>query len=416
MVDRVRFDEGRRLVIPPEEMGRLAKVETDQLRLIRLADDLLVCGQAQPGERPAALLYGDLRLFHVAELMALISAMRRSGGLTLMVPHARKTITFTDGEVVFASSTVEDDRLGEVLWRRGFLTLDQLGEVHDMVRPGMKLGRVLIDRGLLTPRKLYDGLREQVLEILYSTFHFDRGEFFFVEGAPRRKGTLGLEVSTREIIAEGVRRVQEMTRLEELFPDREAVLGCRPVQVDVKLDEHERHLRSLVDAKRTVAQLIEASHLGEFEALKGLARLVSIGLVDARVRTEVQRQEAGDLPKVLAGYAKLLRRIHQTLKLEAPDAMERLEAYLAIPARRYRDTFKGVAMGSEGKLDVDTLLRNAKRLDPARAREVALGALRAFYDYAVFQAMDVLPDSESDALLKRLDQERVKLENTKAEV
>ena len=46
----------------------------------------------------------------------------------------------------------------------------------------------------------------------------------------------------------------------------------------------------------------------------------------------------------------------------------------------------------------------------SRAREIALGALRAFYDYAVFQAMDVLPDGDSDALLSRLDQERVKLE------
>lgn len=406
-----RFSKDGDLIIPAKWLGKLGGGEAKQLRRLELVDDLLICADSQPGQRSQSLLYGDLRLFHVAELIALVSSMGKAGALTLYVPDARKVIYFADGEVVYASSNVEDDRLGEVLWRRGYLSLEQLSKVHDLVTPGKKLGRVLIDHGMLTPRKLYEGLKEQVLEIVHSTFHFNRGEFVFVESKVHIKGSVRLDKTARDVIREGVQRLQELTRLEELFPDRETVLAARPVKVDVKLDDHELHLIELIDGKRSVQALIEASHLGEFETLKGLARLVTVGRVGTRSRTRQQQREQGELPDVLAGYARLLRRIHQTLVIESPDSVRRLEDYPASPAPSYQEVFKNVSIDEDGKLDVDTLYRNARRLESSKARELSLGALRALYDYAVFQAMDVLGDEACDALMDRLDRDRAKLDD-----
>ncbi len=337
----LRFGKNGELIVAADKLGKLAAADPGELRLMRLVDDLLVCAQPQPGGRRQPLLYGDLRLFHMAELMALISSMRKDGVLTLYVPHARFTICFAEGEVVYASSTVEDFRLGEVLWRRGHLSLEQLGEVQDLVRPGKKLGKLLIERGLLTRRQLYDEIREQVQEIIFSTFHFDRGEFVFVEGDPGLKGTVRLDMTTRELIREGVGRVQKM--------------------------------------------------------------------MDARARTCQQRHEAGELPDVLAGYVRMLRRIHQTLKVEAPDAIGPLEDFPENPPEQYEQVFEGVSLDADGQLAVDTLYGNALRLDASRARELALGALRSLYDYAVFQAMDVLNDDACDALMERLDRDRAEL-------
>lgn len=410
MADEPKFDADGALVIPAARLGRLAEQKADRLRLVRLLDDLLVCARSQPGQRSQPLFYGDLRLFHVGELLALIAAMRKDGQLHLLVPHARKTIQFVEGEVVHASSTVEDDRLGEVLWRRGMLSLEQLSAVQDQVRPGVKLGRLLIERGLLTPRQLYDGLREQVVEIVYSTFHLLRGEFLFIEGQARRKGTVQLETSTQELIREGVRRVQELTRLEEVLPHGQAVLAVRPVQLDLQPAERERRLLDLIDGRRTAAEIIAASHLGEFEARKVLAGLVTGGQVEVCARSAGRGRPAGKTPDVLHGQARLIRRIHQTLALEAPAAVGRLAEYLASPGARHTAVFKGVALDGEGRLDIDTLLRNARRLDADHAGRRAAAALRAFYDYAVFQAMDVLEDAECDALLERLDAERAALE------
>jgi hypothetical protein len=399
------------LVIPADKLGKLKGAPPESLRIASLFDDLLVCGHAQPGDRPSALMYGDLRLFHVGELMALISSMRRDGYLSLFIPHARKTVYFSGGEIVYATSTVEDDRLGEILWRRGFLDLEQLYEVHDLVTPQKKLGAILVERKLITPRQLYEGIKEQVQEIVYSTFHFRRGEFLFVEGKVPVKGRVRLDAGTKEVIMEGIHRIEEMTRLEELFPDRGMLVVPRPVMVDAKLAEPERHVHKLIDGKRTVDAIIAASHLGEYEALKAMAKLRRVGVVDVREQAVEEMHEESPLPAVIKAYTRMLRYIHQTLKAEESGGEVRVESYLGSPAPKHIKIFANVGFDSDGRLDMDTLFRNARQSSPDDSREVAMGALRSLYDYAVFQAMDVLDDDACDQMMAKLQKMRSKLDD-----
>jgi len=398
------------LVIPADKLGKLKGVSPESMRIASLYDDLLVCGQPQPGERPSALLYGDLRLFHVGELMALISSMRRDGYLSLFIPHARKTVYFSGGEIVYATSTVEDDRLGEILWRRGFLSLEQLYEVHDLVTPQKKLGAILVERKLITPRQLYEGIKEQVQEIVYSTFHFRRGEFLFVEGKVPLKGRVRLDAGTREVIMEGIHRMEEMTRLEELFPDRGMLVVPRPVMVDAKLGESERHVHKLIDGKKPVEAIIAESHLGEYEALKAMAKLRRVGIVDVREQAVEEMHEESPLPSVVKAYTRMLRYIHQTLKAEESGGETRVESYLGSPAPKHIRIFSNVGFDEDGRLDMDTLFRNAREVSPDDSRNVAMGALRSLYDYAVFQAMDVLEDEACDQMMAKLQKMRSELD------
>ena len=389
------------LIIPGDRLGSFKGAASDALRLQELGEDLLVSMRQQPGLRSRPLLYGDLRLFHVAELMALISSMRRDGALTLLVPHAKKTLTFASGEVVYAASNVEDDRLGEALWRLGLLSLEQLSDVHDLVTPRKKLGAVLVEKGMLTPRQLYAGIQHQVQEIVYSTFHFRSGEFLFQEGGAKVLGAVRLELSTREILMEGVRRVEEMTRLEELFPDRGAVPVPRPIQLDVKLGEAERFVRKLVDGRKDVSQIVIESRLGELEGLRALAHLRRLGLIEVRPGAQPQAP-AIPIPEVLEHWARILRVLHQTLKAERPEYVKRLEAYLGAPSPKHREVFRGVGFDNDGRLDMETLLRNAKALNSDNPRDLALDAVSGFFDYALFQALDVLDPEASEALNQRI--------------
>lgn len=388
------------LVIPAARLGKLKDADPARLRLTGLLDDLVLSVSPQPGERSRPVLYGDLRLFHVGELVALINSLQKDGTLHLLIPHARKTIFFSAGEIIYARSNVEDDRLGEVLWRKGSITLEKLGEVHDLVTPKKKLGAVLMERGLLTPRQLYEGIKEQILEIVYSTFHFHKGEFIFIEGKVRLKGTVRLDMNTREVMMEGIRRVEEMTRLEEIFPERETVL-VKKVS-DANLQDRERCLQDLIDGRRSVREIIENSHLGEFDALQALAKLQRLGLIEVSARPCRTKPEGMTQPEATDAYIRPLRYIHQSLKVEAPGEEQRLEAYLGSPSPRHQDVFRNVGIDADGRLDLETLFRNARKIDPRNPRLVAAEALRGLYDYAVFQAMDVLDDDACDRMMDKL--------------
>jgi hypothetical protein len=390
------------LVIPADLLGKLKGLSAEKLHPTSLLDDLLISTHPQPGQRLHPFLYGDLRLLHVAEVLALINSMQKDGSLTILIPHARKTIFFAEGEVVYATSTVEDDRLGEILWRRGFISLAQLSSVYDLVGP-KKIGAILLERGMLTPRQLYEGVKEQVLEILYGTFLMNTGEFVFTEGKVTLHNAVRLDLSTRELIREGVRRVEEMSRLEELFPDRQAIAVIRPLSVEVKLSSAEQRLKALVDGKKSVAAILSESRVPEYEALKILARLHQRGLLDTRPPEAGKPGDEVPLRAALEVYGRMLRYIHQTLLVEEPGVENRLEAYLGSPIPLHSDVFQGVAFDPSGQLDIDTLLLNAEKLHPDTTRELALAAIRGLYDYALFQAMDVLDEAACDLLLEKIN-------------
>ena len=100
---------------------------------------------------------------------------------SVRVDDAKKTAVFSRGEIVSASSTVEDDRLGEVLWRRGMISLDQLSEVQPgdilvaaTTSPSWTpvfsfIGGVVVDRGASLSHAAIVG-REYGIPVLMNVF------------------------------------------------------------------------------------------------------------------------------------------------------------------------------------------------------------------------------------------------------
>jgi hypothetical protein len=84
-----------------------------------------------------------------------------------------KRLYFRNGELVFAASNLIDDRLGEVIYRAGQITLDQLTEAAVQVNRTTKFGRVLLESRVFSSSQLWDALKLQVTNIFQSTFLYD---------------------------------------------------------------------------------------------------------------------------------------------------------------------------------------------------------------------------------------------------
>ena len=84
--------------------------------------------------------------------------------------QADKTIYIHQGQIVFATSSLIDDRLGEVIYRRGLITLDQMTEASVKVTRKLKFGRVMIESNIFNCIDLWDGLKLQVLCIVQVYF------------------------------------------------------------------------------------------------------------------------------------------------------------------------------------------------------------------------------------------------------
>ena len=91
----------------------------------------------------------DLEVASVAEVVGVLIAARRTGRLDVTDAQGTRTLFFESGEYTGSMSSHTADRLGEVLWRSGRLSLDQVLIAAEQVKEGKMLGRALIDLSLI---------------------------------------------------------------------------------------------------------------------------------------------------------------------------------------------------------------------------------------------------------------------------
>jgi len=155
---------------------------------------------------------GSLAERDFPELVCTLHERRWSGTLTLTHAGVGKSIKVQDGRIVFASSTSPDERLGELLLRRGRISLQQFVDAARAIAPGKRLGAILVERGLLEPKDLIKAVVDHTQEIVYGAFLWTEGQYRLLEGETGSED-ITLRISTPDIIFEGIRRIQAWSRI-----------------------------------------------------------------------------------------------------------------------------------------------------------------------------------------------------------
>lgn len=105
-----------------------------------------------------------------------------TGRVSVSTSMGQKYLFFKQGNLVFARSDSVDDRLGEVLYQNGVLTLEELTSLSARVTRELKFGKILISSGYLNHEKLWSALKTQVGQIVRSVFMQDRVSFELFKG------------------------------------------------------------------------------------------------------------------------------------------------------------------------------------------------------------------------------------------
>jgi hypothetical protein len=105
--------------------------------------------------------------FPLADLLSLVHSSGKSGFLTFSnqgstSDNVEKAVYLRRSEVIFAASNQSGDRLGECLMRENWITLEQLRETERLWSPNECFGKVLVERGVMTSREFWNGVKLQV--------------------------------------------------------------------------------------------------------------------------------------------------------------------------------------------------------------------------------------------------------------
>ena len=127
-------------------------------------------------------LVGRLDQFQLADLLRIIAGNRKTGKLSLTRSDAEGMIVFSDGDIVYATSSGARETLGHLLVCTGLLSHAQLIAALDTQHSEAsekRLGTILIESGNLTSEQLARVLRQQLEKVLAGFLQWDQGFFKF---------------------------------------------------------------------------------------------------------------------------------------------------------------------------------------------------------------------------------------------
>jgi ribosomal protein L30E len=142
-----------------------------------------------------------MRQFDLEQILKHLHRRGVTGSLILRNKEAMKCIYLKRGKMIFAASNLPEDRLGEILLRLGKISPQQLQFASKRHKEeGKKLGAILVEAGFITPKELFEGLKNQVREIISSLIQWEEGEYLFID-QKLPDNVISLKLDTTDLIS-----------------------------------------------------------------------------------------------------------------------------------------------------------------------------------------------------------------------
>jgi hypothetical protein len=234
---------------------------------------------------PAALpmeeiLEGNLSCFEVPDLLTFLNMGRRTSVLVLERPNQESKLFLREGSPVYATSTKDELRLGNMLVRLGKVTAQAMQRILDRQAGGSyRVGQLLVGERILTEEELASFLKVQVSEVIFDSFGWREGLFTVFDRVPPPATAVTLEMDLQNLIMEGVRRMDVRGRLKEVFRDldqvAEATVNIDRVKSAITLTQDEWSVFFLVDGRRSLSEICRlAGNPDELATLETLHHLL----------------------------------------------------------------------------------------------------------------------------------------------
>lgn len=343
----------------------------------------------------------DLEVVSLAEIVSMLLSAKRTGRLDVVDANGRRSLFFESGEYTGAVSTHEADRLGEVLWRSGRLSPDQVLIASELVKEGKLLGRALIELGFLEPSALRRALVDQAAQVFEAACVEENGHAIFVLDA-FHKNPIRFGVATKELVEGAILRAREhreiLRRLGSLDRPCEIV---KPAPQSQPLDETALALLQLATSARlrggqvgqepTGRELIAKASLGRLSGARALLSLVEKGYVRLR-------ELASDEELKIKRLCMAINLVMSALDDAGFGVGDQVREYLDSPPPSFEEALSGLSLAQP--LDDKTALQHAQFI--AGGRTAMILALQAVLDDALLQAGDTLPPELTRKVMERV--------------
>jgi len=223
-------------------------------------------------------LSGILKYYPLADILLDLQRSDITGILRVKKDLIHRQIYFDGGIMLFATSNLEEDRIEEILLKKGKITTDQYYHVRGIIsKERIRFGKSLVDLGYLNPQDFILAVKNQAEEIILGLFQWEDGEVRF-EDRQFSDNIIRLKLSASNLIFQGIKKVNKPEYFNNIAPPFDTVLyfSNEPINLfqDITLSEEDKYVLSLLDGHLTIHEILSVSSLGSFITLKVLCALL----------------------------------------------------------------------------------------------------------------------------------------------
>jgi hypothetical protein len=285
------------------------------------------------------VLAGTLNDVPLPDVLALLAQTSKTGSVHVVGDGRRGRIDLIGGKLGMAQPNI--GRLGLVrrLVGMGALTAEQLAPGLEAAAaspdPDIQLVRSAYRAGTITAELVRAATEAHIVDAMFDLLRVEAGRFRF---DPCKVAELGVQRTPQDVLDDVAARNQEWEAIRASVPAPGAIVHMLPTinQQEVVLQQSTWRLLSMVDGRRTVAELINLLGLGEYEVSQSLHRLVGEGLVAVVVGVGKRKSEEPD-------------GVDHVLKLETELADRRADASGQLSGQLEWDTGGSVPAATKAK-------------------------------------------------------------------
>lgn len=331
----------------------------------------------------------------LCDILALLAHTGWRGELVVFEEQKTRSLFIDQGNVLGVLTSIDDERLGAVLYRFGILNQTQYASIKTQLDSGRRFGDVAVELGILSQEQVFHHIRKQIEEVVYATLTTADGTFFFLEGFDDARLPTRQAVSLNVLLMDGVTRIDEMRYFRQKIPSADHV-PVRSDSRDAPSDEYSATYQA-IDGMRSITEIGRIRGLGEFETTKQV-----YGLVQSK-HAAIHPPRLSGGPHALVALANdALRKVFEAVDAFGKGAQVREGlASFAVGAGVYDILFRGAGPNAKGELDADRVAANsliiAGGADPINLLKQIL---HEYVGFALFCAGNALESNNEERLMK----------------
>lgn len=208
-----------------------------------------------------------------------LRAMRFTGEIKFHCPDCSKSVIVQGGEITHCISTLLDDRMGDVIYREGIISLDMFVELAGKVSDKVRFGDLLIQNNFFTLVDLWDALNAQSKNILQSLVFHEFLEAEITDSENLKTPDFGLRFRWDKSIDEALEELRLVRRFERAARKLSALAIDERNRALAKTD-FLRDMLSLVEEHADFNVIVdEKSPLSKVYTVRALFQMFSMGII-----------------------------------------------------------------------------------------------------------------------------------------